>query len=260
MNAIYEKKAYFQLNCLRVQGFRGYLPMFHPHGELIYVTEGSVSVTVDGQTHILHAGEVALLFPYLTHSYENAPDSNVMIMLFDPASTVFDNTLQMQKPKCFFTEGRALYPLLDRAVFLYQKGRIKTAMSYLNAVLGELLDVLPLEERSGDAGDVTVRLLSWCAEHFAEDITIKSVADALYISQSYVSKLFSQKLRCGFREYINTLRVHKAQTLLETTDQRILQIMAQCGFQNQSNFNRVFREIAGVSPRDYRGQSREKVL
>mgnify|MGYP003302649859 CR=1 FL=1 len=44
----------------------------------------------------------------------------------------------------------------------------------------------------------------------------------------------------------------KARQLLESTDLRIGQVMAACGFQNQSSFNRVFREITGTSPRQYR--------
>ena len=141
--------------------------------------------------------------------------------------------------------------MLERTVELCEAGKIKTALSYLNAVLGELLELLTLEERN-DAGGITTQILAYCAEHFSEDISVKTLADALYISQSYVSKVFSQKLGYSFREYINALRVHKAQTLLRGSDQKILQIMTECGFQNQSSFNRVFLEITGLSPRDYR--------
>lgn len=256
MDGIFEKKAYFQLDCITVKGFRGYLPMFHPHGELIYVMEGSLPVTVDGVSHRVSAGEVAVVFPYLTHSYESAPDSNAIIILFDPASTAFDNTLLSQKPEQFYTDGSAFYPLLSRAVTMDRAGKIKTAMAYLNAVLGELLELLPLEPRDSGAGDITVQLLSYCADHFAEDITVKSIADALYISQSYVSKVFSQKLKCSFRAYINTLRIHRAQTLLKDTDKKILQIMSECGFRNQSSFNRTFLQITGTSPKAYRTATR----
>lgn len=254
MNAVFEKKEYFQISGTKVNGFRGYPPMFHPHGELLYVIEGSIPITVDGQFHLLQQGELAVLFPYQTHSYENAPDSSVLIMLFDPSATAFDNTLLSRRPADCYTDGAALFPLLDRSVTMLKAGKVKTATAYLNAVLGELLDILPLQTRSAARENITVRVLSWCAEHFTEDITVKSIADALYISQSYVSKIFSQKLRCSFRDYINSLRVHKAQELLENTDLRIVQIMAQCGFWNQSSFNRVFLESYGMSPRQFRNR------
>ena len=255
MNAVFEKKDYFQLKCLRIRGFRGYVPMFHPHGELVYVMEGSIPIHADGQSHTLQAGELGVLFPYVTHAYADAPEATVLVFLFDPASTLFDNTLLSKRPACFYTDGRDFYPLLDRAVTMYTQGRIKTAMAYLNAVLGELLEVLPLEA-ANTAGDATTQLLSYCADHYSEKITVKSTAQALFLSESYVSKIFSQKLGCSFREYINTLRIHKAQTLLQETQLQILQIMAECGFQNQSSFNRVFRQHTGLSPREYRAQTK----
>ena len=256
MQAIFERKPYFQLDGLTVQGLRAYIPMFHHHGELVYVEEVSVCVTVDGADYTIRAGELAIVFPYLTHSYTDAPDAKVLLLLFDPAATAFDNTLLSKKPICCQVAGSLLYPMIQRAVTMIHSGKRKTAMAYLNAVLGELLELLQLAER-GDASDnVTLQLLLYCEEHFAEDITVKDMAEALYISTSYISKIFSQKLHYGFREYINALRIHKAQALLKETDKKILQIMSECGFRNQSSFNRVFQEISGVPPREYRRMTR----
>ena len=252
MQAVFEKKEYFQLSGTHITGFKGYMPMFHPHGEILHVLRGSVPVTMDGETHLLEAGETAVIFPYLTHAYADAPEAEVLILLFDPRLTAFDTTLMTRKPLCCYTDSGRLCPLIHRAVEMLKKGRIKTAMAYVDATLGELLEILELVPSEGPSGDMTVQLLSYCAEHFAEDITVKTLAEALFISESYVSKLFSKNLKCSFREYINGLRIQKAQKLLEGSDLRIGQIMAACGFQNQSSFNRVFRDVTGTSPRDYR--------
>lgn len=257
MQAVFEKKDYFQLSGSRVKGFKGYMPMFHPHGELLHVIQGQIPLTVDGSTCLLGPGQTAVVFPHLPHSYESAPEAEALILLFDPQQTVFDNTLLHHKPTCFHTDAPQLYPLLDRAVEMLRRGCQKTAMSYVNAALGELLETLTLIPSQGPAGDITVQLLSYCAEHFTEDITAATVAEALYISESYVSKLFSRNLKCSLREYINGLRVHKAQKLLESTDLSIGQIMTRCGFQNQSSFNRVFRQLCGTSPRQYRAITSE---
>jgi len=252
MQAVFEKKTYFQLSGTYARGFQGYMPMFHPHGELLYVVKGQISITVDGSFHHLTAGQTAVVFPYLTHSYEDAPDAEAIIILFDPAKTFFDNTLLHNKPLQCYAQAPQLQPILERAVHMLKNNRPKTAIAYVNAALGELLELLTLVPSKGAALDVTAQLLAYCGEHYAEDITVKSVAEALYLSESYVSKLFSHNLKHSFREYINTLRVHKAQSLLENTTLSIAQIMTQCGFQNQSSFNRVFRQICDTSPREYR--------
>lgn len=256
MSAFFEKKSFFQISGTTVSGVKAFVPMFHPHAELIYVLEGAVSVTVDGVTHLVVQGEIAVIFPYLTHSYESAPDAKAIIFLFDPSTTVFDNTFLTKRPACYFTECAFLQPLLERCVTMIGNGKTKTAIAYLNAVIGELLEILPMEEGRETAQNITLQILNYCAEHYIEKITVSQVANALYISDSYVSKVFSNKLKSNFREYINTLRIHKAQSLLKESGKSILQIMGECGFKNQSSFNRIFREICGVSPKEYRKAER----
>ena len=236
----------------KVSGFIGYPPMFHPHGELIFVIKGSIKTVVDGEEHLLQAGEISLLFPYLTHSYEANPEAETIILLFDPSATAFNRLLLTHKPLCHYTDGRAFQAMLERAFFMAENGRIKTATGYLNAILGELFEILPMVENSVSSDNAVVRILEYCGEHFAEEITVKQLSDHLFLSESYISKIFSEKLKYGFREYINSLRIDKAQSLLERSDRKIIDIMNECGFSNQSSFNRVFRKICGLSPKEYR--------
>ena len=258
MNATFEQHNFFSLSCQTVQGFQGYVPRFHIHVELVYVLEGCVTLTVDGVVHTLREGEIAVLFPYLTHSYESAPEAKFILMMFDPTITSFESILMKYKPTRFYREDNSLRPLLERAVVVYEQERYKTAAAYLNAILGELLDRLELEERDSADRNAVIRVLSYCEQNYTQPITVASVAKALYISPSYVSKIFSQKLRYSFREYINALRIQKAKILLQETDKQVLQIMAECGFRNQSSFNRVFRENGGISPKAYRAAMHNK--
>ena len=252
MKGVFEKKDYFELHGVCVEGFHGYPPMFHNHGELIYVVKGNISICVDGKDHILQEGEMSVVFPYLPHSYEDAPDAVVLIVLFDPLATAFDNTFLTRKPVSYYVDGRPFYTMLARAVELIKNGKTKTAMGYVNAVIGEFLESSTMEDAENSSEDTTTKILIYCAEHFAENITVKSVSDALYLSPGYVSKIFSQKLKIGFREYINALRVNMAKSLLKNPEKRITEIMITCGFENQSSFNRVFRDVCGMSPKDYR--------
>ncbi len=252
MKGIFEKKGHFGISCARVKGFMGFPPMFHPHGELLYVIKGSINTVIDGKEHTLKEGELSLLFPYLTHSYDNAPDAEAIIILFDPDAIAFDKILITRKPTVAFTDGKALFQLIDRAVTMAKNGKIKTAIGYINAILGELLEIIPTEAYDGITEDSAVKILEYCTNHYTEDISIKSISEATYISQSYISKIFSNKLKYSFREYINTLRIEKAKHLLENSNKRIVDVMLECGFKNQSSFNRVFKGICGVSPYEYR--------
>jgi len=264
MKAVFQKTDDFGLVAKRIKNFRGFPPMFHSHLEFIYVISGEVNMTIDGYDRILRAGEMSLLFPYIIHSYENAPDAEICMLLFEPQMVgAFESELSIKKPVYpFLPEAKALEPLMFRIIELASGDdavRFRTACSYLQALVGELLDRVSVCGVEAVGENMTKPILRYCSEHFAdEDISIKKIADALYISSSYVSKVFSSKLRYGFREYINELRVSRAKELLKKTDMRIVNVMYECGFRNQSSFNRIFCDINGLSPSMYRKQSRER--
>ena len=264
MKAVFQKTDDFDLVAKRIKNFRGFPPMFHSHLELIYVISGEVNMIIDGQSHTLREGELSLLFPYIIHSYENAPDAEIIMFLFESRTVgAFEGELSTQKPICpFMSDARAFEKPFLRITELVKDGdtvRFKTACSYLQAAVGELLSCVPLCEVETVEENMTKPILRYCSEHFSdEDISIGKIADALYISSSYVSKVFSGKLKYSFREYINELRVSKAKELLKKTDMKIVNIMLECGFRNQSSFNRVFCERCGISPREYREKSKER--
>ena len=88
------------------------------------------------------------------------------------------------------------------------------------------------------------------------DIGVKDIAAQLHISESYVSKIFSRKLGCSLRSYLNALRVAQAKELLKHTDRKITDVLFACGFRNQGSFNQVFLNHTGLTPRAYRQKHR----
>jgi len=252
MQSVFEKRPSDLLYGRLVTGFQGYPPMFHSHGELLYVVSGSLQITIDGKNHTLQAGQLSLLFPYLTHSYQSAPEAQVVFFLFDPTVIAFTNTMLTKHPDCPILDGKPFATMLLRAEELLRQKKTKTATAYLNAVVGEFLEVAQLTDAPEVYRSTAVKVLEYCAAHYTEPITLKSIADALFISQSYVSKIFSDKLRYPFREYINSLRINKAKELLADPSLPISEVMFACGFGNQSSFNRVFQELCGCTPREYK--------
>ena len=252
MQSIFEKRPTDLLYGNLTKGFPGFPPMFHSHGELLYVARGSLNITIDGKNYVLQEGQISILFPYLTHSYQSAPESDVLFFLFDPSVIAFTNTMLTKHPVYPIMDGKPYATMLLRALEMRKQGKMKTATAYLNAVLGELLAVAQLTDAPETSGRTVVKVLEYCAEHFTEPITLKTLADALFISQSYVSKIFSDKLRYSFREYINSLRINKAKELLTDSPMPISEVTYTCGFSNQSSFNRVFQDFCGCTPREYR--------
>ena len=252
MRAAFEKQDQFLIKGRREIGFRSWLPSFHTHAELVYVIKGNIRTTVDGCEHLLQPGEMSVVFPYVPHSYEGAPDAEALVLMLEPKAVVYETVLHTRLPQRPYIDGRDLYPLLSRAVAWIRQGKIEVAQGYATAVLGEFLERVPLKNADCSGTDMAVRILDYCTENFNRDITMREVSEALYMSQSQISKIFAHKIRCNFREYINLLRIDKAKEMLADPKNKVLDVMYACGFRNQSSFNRVFRERCGVSPREYR--------
>jgi AraC-like DNA-binding protein/ligand-binding sensor protein len=86
----------------------------------------------------------------------------------------------------------------------------------------------------------------------AEDIRLAQVASAVNTSAFYFCKMFKQATGMTFTDYLARLRVEKVKSLLLNPHIRISEAAFQVGFQSLSQFNRVFRKVAGESPTTYR--------
>lgn len=100
-------------------------------------------------------------------------------------------------------------------------------------------------------------LLEWIQDHFAEPITQAQCAAQMKMSPQGFSRWF--KLRVGrvFQRYMNELRVAKICAQLVDQHESITQTAFKCGYNNLANFNRRFREITGLSPTEFRSQTRQ---
>jgi len=86
----------------------------------------------------------------------------------------------------------------------------------------------------------------------SEDIRLAQVASAVNTSAFYFCKMFKQATGMTFTDYLARLRVEKVKSLLLNPHIRISEAAFQVGFQSLSQFNRVFRKVAGESPTAYR--------
>ena len=252
MKATFEKND-LEVRVLRRKGMREFLPMFHGHAELIYVVKGEFTARVDGKMKTLSEGQMCVTFPYVVHGYEKSEDAEVIVVLFAPSMVeAFQKELNSQKPETPFIENAAqLLPVFDKLSLYYLKDR-RMVQAYLTVLLGEVIRLTKCTKTEQTAMTSIQEILSYCTDHYRENISIKKVASALYLSESYISKVFAGKLGCSFRSYINNLRVREAAKLLRTTGDTIVDIMYATGFENQSSFNRIFSAEMGCTPREYR--------
>ena len=89
-------------------------------------------------------------------------------------------------------------------------------------------------------------------EHSDEELSLTQVAKAVNISPNYLSEKFKQVTGTNFVDHVASTRFEKARTLLPDAGLRVSEIAFAVGFQSLSQFNRVFKRLAGTSPTEYR--------
>lgn len=96
------------------------------------------------------------------------------------------------------------------------------------------------------------KALAYIHDNFDKDLSMTMVSNHVSLNYSYFSERFKEYVGESFVNYLKKLRVQKAKELLERTDGRIYEIGRRVGFENPKQFNRVFREIEGISAMEYR--------
>lgn len=98
------------------------------------------------------------------------------------------------------------------------------------------------------------QICKYIDKHYSSDITLKKLADYMYVSENTVHRWFIQHFNESYISYLTKLRLNHASQLLTTTLQPISLIAENVGFTNLSNFNRSFKKYRGMTPSLYRKQ------
>lgn len=85
-------------------------------------------------------------------------------------------------------------------------------------------------------------------------LTLRQLSDATGVSENHLSETLNLHLGQNFFDYVNGWRVKEAEVLLRTTDQSVLNILLEVGFNARSTFNTAFRKRHGMPPSAYRQQ------
>lgn len=96
------------------------------------------------------------------------------------------------------------------------------------------------------------QVLAYLHQNYAQPINRSQVADAVGVSDNYLSQIFRQEITISPWDYLNRLRIQKARELLLHTQDSVTSIAIQVGFNDSAYFSRVFHKLTGRSPLEYR--------
>jgi len=240
------------------------IPHIHTHLEIIYVCRGKAIVQCDRKEYEVQAGDLFLAFPNRIHSYRTQGEVECFLGIFSAALTpLLENLIVgkipslpvLKKEQIPFDAEKVLGAILreKKSEDPYEKLR---AMGDFISFLSRILPLFSYEEDSADY-DSMQKILTYCAEHFTEEIALDTVAKELFLSKYYISHLFRKRMEMSFHDFLSYLRVNRACELLARSGS-ITEIALNSGFSSVRTFNRVFLGVTGKTPLQYRKELNPK--
>jgi AraC-like DNA-binding protein/ligand-binding sensor protein len=138
-----------------------------------------------------------------------------------------------------------------RVVTKKQLESVVRLLSVFAQHLSGLGNQLMVSNEAAESPAVT-RARVYIAEHHSDEVALGDVAKAVNMSAFYFCKTFKRATGMTFTDYLARVRVEKVKNLLLNPHKRVSEAAFEAGFQSLSQFNRVFRRVAGEAPSAYR--------
>ncbi|MFD0693079.1 response regulator [Paenibacillus sp. GCM10027628] len=99
--------------------------------------------------------------------------------------------------------------------------------------------------------------IEYMHDHYAEDVTVVQLADLLNLSTNYLSNIFKNETGMRIVEYMNRCRIQKAKQLLRNSTLKVYEVAERTGFQETSYFCKVFKEVEGMTVKEFRSTMKD---
>jgi len=128
-------------------------------------------------------------------------------------------------------------------------------IAWLQATMEEWSRSIPA---SHTPQQVISQIKAYILEHYAGNVSLDAVAEHVFLSSVYVSRLFKQETGENFTDYVSRVRIDKAKELLEHPDILVSDVGQRVGYPNPRYFYRVFKNMTGYTPSGYRSRFGEE--
>ena len=248
------------------------LPTWRPHGridyQLLYVASGKTVFYFNGEPKEVAAGHMVLFQPKQEQHYEYfAVDRPEVYWVHFTGSDVRNILKHYDIPldrHVIYSGSSATYAYLFKEM-IHELQTCRTGFEELLEMY--LRQIFLLVQRSWEERKPTVSSYlqeeidyarKYFNEHYNEDISIEEYAQSRGMSVSWFLRNFKQMTMKSPMQYILTIRINNAVSLLETTDYNVTEISTIIGYDNPLYFSRIFKKQKGVSPSDYRKMLTER--
>lgn len=187
----------------------------------------------------------------LGRSFFNLSEANKLIELFDIAGRGIEINGSTRKCAGMKLEQLVERQGLDRIIGIFEIFHILSTSSECRTISGKnKRGTLP-----DQPSERLAAVLSYVESQYNREITLASVASIACLTPPSFCRFFKSHTGQHFIEYLNEYRIARACNQLLNSQRSISEIAFSCGYKTIANFNKIFRELRGMSPSAFRDAS-----
>lgn len=257
------------------------MPLYHYHDsyEIYYLLSGVRNYFIKDRIYTVGKGEIVLINRHDLHktTYSGSQTHERILVNFDqafverilPFVTDIDLLKPFQRETNVIKLSKNDQVAVEQILFKIMKEAREAPAGYESCVrlsMAELLICIARQETQQDAGpdalpnqmhEKVSEIVRYINGNYMEKLRLNLIAEAFYISPYYLSRLFKKATGFTFVEYLNSIRIRKAQQLLQESRLNVGRIAEKTGYDSSTHFGRVFKEVTGMSPLRYRNLNRQ---
>jgi len=255
---VFYEKGKQNITCFKGENMN-FPPHLHEEVELLYVKNGEIEVTIGADVKVLKKGNMSICLPNVIHSYKTYSNCSYIIVIFNSnILPLYKNSfISYKAEKPFVSMAQISKEVIHNLNLLYEEFRneqnIGAITGYMYIIFSRIIPHLKLNEKVQHTRvDIIDSALIYISEHYLLPINLQSISQALNVSPFHLSRMFSLRIGSRIDHHINELRINYADYLLESSEKSITQIAFECGFETLRTFNRVYKQVKGITPREYK--------
>lgn len=252
---------------------------WHEEIEVILVLDGSCNYRIDLNSFIINKGDILIVGPQRLHSLTSIENQNMTwasfvfnINMLKSSNT--DGTLlkyiapllnhEHQLP-IIIKENTDCYDkifnVIENIFYCYYEKDIAYELE-LKSQLFKFFALLyknNLVEKQKNKNTITINttdkiklVLNYINDHYSSDISINTLSHICEYSEYHFMRFFKKHIGLTCVQYINNLRLEKSSILLTSTNNSIMDISLEVGFDNLSYFNKLFKRKYNLTPKEFR--------
>ena len=232
---------------------------------LLLTLKGRGKLRYQEQEYLMVPGSVMLINLWNPHEYHALEDGWTFKYLH------FRGAMSREYQAYIENRFGPVFPL-HRRIYLETEARLDTLYhavegegrpdyAVVSGVIYSILTAFLSEDNTAGSAQKSAeairRAIAYITENYSRNITTQKIADAAFLSRSYMSELFVQTYGMPPHEYLTMYRLSHVKEILMNTGISVSEIAERTGFRDAFTLSRVFKQKFGISPTEYRKQMLE---